>query len=56
MTNAKRAKQTDLFKSMQLLRLQNDMKLVNLKFLLCSLSDALDVGLSLLLSPLNKAV
>ena len=32
MTNAKRAKQTDLFKSMQLLRLQNDMKLVNEKF------------------------
>jgi gas vesicle protein len=31
MTNAKRAKQTDLFKSMQLLRLQNDMKLVNEK-------------------------
>ena len=31
MTNAKRAKQTDLFKSMQLLRLQNDMKVVNEK-------------------------
>ena len=31
MTDAKRAKQTDLFKSMQLLRLQNDMKLVNEK-------------------------
>ena len=31
MTNEKRAKQTDLFKSMQLLRLQNDMKLVNEK-------------------------
>ena len=31
MTNAKRAKQTELFKSMQLLRLQNDMKLVNEK-------------------------
>jgi hypothetical protein len=31
MTNTKRAKQTDLFKSMQLLRLQNDMKLVNEK-------------------------
>ena len=31
MTNAKRVKQTDLFKSMQLLRLQNDMKLVNEK-------------------------
>ena len=31
MTNAKRAKQTDLFKSMQLLRLQNDMQLVNEK-------------------------
>ena len=31
MTNAKRAKHTDLFKSMQLLRLQNDMKLVNEK-------------------------
>ena len=31
MTNAKRAKQTDLFKSMQLLRLHNDMKLVNEK-------------------------
>ena len=31
MTNAKRAKQTNLFKSMQLLRLQNDMKLVNEK-------------------------
>ena len=31
MTNAKRAKQTDLFKSIQLLRLQNDMKLVNEK-------------------------
>lgn len=31
MTNVKRAKQTDLFKSMQLLRLQNDMKLVNEK-------------------------
>ena len=31
MTNAKIAKQTDLFKSMQLLRLQNDMKLVNEK-------------------------
>ena len=31
MTDAKRAKQTDLFKSMQLLRLHNDMKLVNEK-------------------------
>jgi len=31
MTDAKRSKQTDIFKSMQLLRLQNDMKLVNEK-------------------------